>query len=128
MRQRPATQVSVAHAKATFSALLEGVLHRGERYVIERDGREVAALVSPSEFRRLIQEMPLADRPAGAMALVSLWHDVPDDDIDAMLARLRGRVIVTGPAMWDWASEVAPLYRDAERAHQARATHCFFGD
>ena len=90
MRQRPATQVSVAHAKATFSALLEGVLHRGERYVIERDGRAVAALVSPSEFRRLIQEMPLADRPAGAMALVSLWHDVPDDDIDAMLARLRG--------------------------------------
>ena len=85
----PATHISVAHAKARFSALLEGVFHRGERYVIERHGREVAALVSPSELRRLNREAPLAERPAGAMALVGLWHDVSDEEIDAMLARLR---------------------------------------
>lgn len=85
-----AIHISVAHAKARFSALLEGVLHRGERYVIERHGREVAALVSPSELQRLTQERPLAERPAGAMALVGLWHDVPDEEIDTMLARLRG--------------------------------------
>ena len=58
----PATHISVAHAKARFSALLEGVFHRGERYVIERHGREVAALVSPSELRRLNREAPLAER------------------------------------------------------------------
>ena len=86
----PAIHISVAHAKAKFSALLEGVLHRGERYVIERHGREVAALVRPSELERLIQEGPLAEQPAGAMALVGLWHEVPDEEIDAMLARLRG--------------------------------------
>ncbi len=85
----PATHISVAHAKAKFSALVEGVLHRGERYVIERHGKEVAALVSASELQRLLRERPLAERPAGAMALVGLWHDVPDEEIDAMLVRLR---------------------------------------
>ena len=80
----PAIHISVTHAKAKFSALLEGVLHRGEV------AAALAALVRPSELERLIQEGPLAEQPAGAMALVGLWHDVPDEEIDAMLARLRG--------------------------------------
>ena len=84
-----ASHISVAHAKAKFSALLEGVFHRGERYVIERHGREVAAIVSPSELRRLEQARPLAERPSGAMALVGLWQDLSDDEIDRLLADLR---------------------------------------
>lgn len=83
-----AKHISVADAKAKFSALLEGVLHRGERYVIERHGREVAAIVGLSELQRLEQASASAERPAGAMALVGLWQEVPDEEIDALLADL----------------------------------------
>ena len=37
-RQSDSRHVGVAEAKGTFSALIEGVQHRGERYVIERHG------------------------------------------------------------------------------------------
>lgn len=84
-----AKHISVADAKSQFSTLLDGVLHRGERYVIERHGREVAAIVSVAELERLDQESPVGERPAGAMALVGLWQDVPDEEIDALLADLR---------------------------------------
>lgn len=83
----PAMHISVADAKARFAAVLDGVLHRGERYVIERHGREVAAIVSLTELERLDRSLP--EHPAGAMALVGLWHEVPDNEIDALLADLR---------------------------------------
>lgn len=82
-------RVSIAEAKARFSAMVEGVVHRGERYVIERHGREVAALVSVPEFRQLQATGPGGERPGGAMALVGLWQDIPDEEIDALLADLR---------------------------------------
>jgi prevent-host-death family protein len=85
----PAQHVSVAEAKAKFSALIESVLHHGERYVIERHGREVAAIVSVDELAQLEQRSPAAARPAGALALVGAWQDVPADAIDALLADLR---------------------------------------
>jgi prevent-host-death family protein len=83
----PAKSVSAADARARFGELLDGVLHRGERYVVERHGREVAAIVSVAELQRLDRAAP--ERPAGAMALVGLWHDVPDDEIDSLLEDLR---------------------------------------
>lgn len=84
-----AKRISVADAKAKFSTLLDGVLHRGERYVIERHGREVAAIVNVAELERLDRGSAVGERPAGAMALVGLWQDVPDKEIDALLADLR---------------------------------------
>ena len=83
-----AKHISVAEAKAKFSAMIDGVLHRGEHYLIERHSRGVAALVSVDELKQLEQAVPAADSPAGAMALVGLWHDVPDDEIDALLAHI----------------------------------------
>lgn len=84
-----AKHVSLAEAKAKFSAIVDGVLHHGEHYLIERHGRGVAALVSVAELERLEQTRPPAEHPAGAMALVGLWHDVPDDEIDALVTDLR---------------------------------------
>lgn len=85
----PAMHISVADAKARFAAVLDGVLHRGERYVIERRGRAVAAIVNVAELERLDRGSAIGERPAGAMALVGLWQDVPDEEIDALLADLR---------------------------------------
>jgi prevent-host-death family protein len=82
-----AKHISVAEAKARFSALLDGVLHRGERYVIERHGHEVAAVIGVGELEQLEPGRPEAG--GGAMTLVGLWQDIPDADIDALLADLR---------------------------------------
>ena len=79
--------VSAAEAKARFAALLDDVQHRGNRYVVERHGREVAALVGVEEAERL--GSPLPDEAAGALALLGLWSDIPDEEIDALLEDLR---------------------------------------
>lgn len=84
-----AKHISIAEAKARFSAMVDGVLHRGEHYLIERHGRGVAAVVSIDELARLERGHPSAPQPAGAMALVGLWHDVPESEIDALVAEIR---------------------------------------
>ena len=84
-----AKSISLAEAKAKFSAIVDGVLHRTERYVIERRGRPVAALVSVEELERIEADRPVADRPAGALALVGAWEDVDDAEIDALIEDLR---------------------------------------
>jgi prevent-host-death family protein len=84
-----AKRISLADAKATFSAVVDGVLHRNERYVIERHGKGVAALVSIEELQRIESSAPGGDRPAGALALVGAWEDVDDAAIDAFVADVR---------------------------------------
>ena len=84
-----ARHISLAQAKATFSAVVDGVLHRGERYVIERHGKAVAALVTLDELERLEAATPSAERPAGALALIGAWDTVADAEIDAFLADVR---------------------------------------
>lgn len=80
-----ARRVGLAEAKAKFSAIVDGVAHRGERYVVERHGKGVAALVSVEDLEVIERLRAGADRPAGAMALVALWHDVADEEIDALV-------------------------------------------
>ncbi len=83
-------RISLAEAKTKFPAIVDGVLHHDEHYLIERHGRPVAALVSVAELEWLEQARPPAEHPAGAMALVGRWHDVPDEEIDAMRNRDTG--------------------------------------
>lgn len=78
--------ISLADAKAKFSAVVDQVFHRGEHIVIERHGRPVAALVSVADLARLEAERPTAERPAGALALVGAWADVDEAKIDTFLA------------------------------------------
>lgn len=77
--------VGVAEAKATFSALIEGVQHRSERYVIERHGKPAAALVSVEELERL----GAGDRRTGGWGLIGMWRGIlSDDEIDGMVAAI----------------------------------------
>ena len=78
--------VGVAEAKATFSALIEGVQHRSERYVIERHGKPAAALVSVQELERLGAAQPPPWRPTGGWGLIGLLSDImTDEEIDDMV-------------------------------------------
>ncbi len=83
-----AKRISAAEAKAQFSALVAGVAFRGEQYVIERQGKPLAALVSVHGLEKLQDESSALDRRRGALALVGMWGNVEDKDIDSFLANI----------------------------------------
>lgn len=85
---RVAKKVRVTEAKAHLSALMARVGYGGERYLIERRGKPLAALVGVEDLERLERERKEDDPsrpPLGALALVGLWGEVEDRDIDSML-------------------------------------------
>ena len=81
--------LGVAEAKGTFSAMIEGVQHRGERYVIERHGKPAAALVSVEELERLEAQRPSPQGMTGGLGLIGMWRGVlSDEEIDDMVAAI----------------------------------------
>ena len=88
--------MTLAEAKAKFSAVVDEVRRTSHRYVIERHGRPAAAVVSVEDLAKLESE-PLGAAPAGALALVGAWSDVEDEAIDEFLDDvLRSREEDTG--------------------------------
>ena len=78
--------VGVAEAKGTFSAMIEGVQHRGERYVIERHGKPAAALVSLEELDRLESQRPTPQGMTGGLGFIGMWRGIlTDEEIDDMV-------------------------------------------
>lgn len=86
-----AEKVGAAQAKAQLSALMAAVAHAGKRFVIERRGKPLAALVSVDELERIEQGEATADRPRGALALLGIWRDVDDATLDALVADIYAR-------------------------------------
>ncbi len=81
-----AEKVRVSEAKANLSELMARAGYGGERFLIERRGRPLAALVGVEDLERLERERGEAGRSRGALALVGAWGDVVEDgEIDAML-------------------------------------------
>lgn len=81
-----ATRVSVAQAKAELSALMAAVAYQGQRVVIERRGKPMAALVSVDDLEQIDSERATSARPRGALALIGAWGDLGDREIEAMVA------------------------------------------
>lgn len=79
-------RVNSAEAKAHFATLIAEVAFGGQRYVIERRGKPLAALVRVEELDRLEQECGVSPRPRGALAIVGAWRDVGDKKLDALIA------------------------------------------
>lgn len=71
-----AKKVSVAEAKRDFSELTTRVALQKERYIIERRGKAVAALVNVEELRR-IETLPEKDGKRGLLAAVGAWETYP---------------------------------------------------
>lgn len=69
--------MGVGEAKKRFSELMSRVAYKRERFLIERRGRPMAALVSTEDLERLEQE-PVA--PRGLLAAVGAWADYEELD------------------------------------------------
>jgi prevent-host-death family protein len=82
-------KIRVTEAKAHLSALMARAGYGGERFLIERRGRPLAALVGVEDLERLEGEQgSTPSRPLGAIALVGAWGEAEEQDLDAVLARI----------------------------------------
>ncbi len=76
-------RVSAAQAKAHLSQLMAEVAYGGERVIIERHGKPYVALVRVNDLDGT--HYPTSPNPKGALALVGLFGDIPDEEIDQMV-------------------------------------------
>lgn len=81
MTEDQSVRLSVADTKARFSELLSRVQLKGERFVIERHGRPVAALIGLEDLDALVN--PPKPR-LGGLGLIGAIDD--DAVIDALVA------------------------------------------
>jgi prevent-host-death family protein len=86
MSQRDLTPIGVAEAKRRFADVLGAVRYRGERFVVERNGTPMAAVVPISEVQDAAKQ---AERP-GFLALVGAFADEPEY-ADSLADAVRGR-------------------------------------
>ncbi len=93
-----AEKLRVTEAKAHLSALMARVGYGRERFIIEKRGRPLAALVGVEDLERLEREEGGApSRPLGAIALVGAWGEAEEGDLDAVLEEIyAGRERDTG--------------------------------
>lgn len=78
-------------ARKNLGELLNKALYRGDSFIIERAGKEVAALVPLEEFRILLEL-----RKQNFSALDNIWKKlakarVPEEAIAEAIASVRGR-------------------------------------
>lgn len=81
--------ISVAEAKRRFADVLGGVRYSGERYIVERNGTPMAALVPLSD----IAGLPLQAESRGFLSLVGAFDDAPEyaDTLDDVVRSRRGQ-------------------------------------
>jgi prevent-host-death family protein len=86
MSEHDFTPIGVAEAKRRFADVLGAVRYRGERFVVERNGTPMAAVVPISEVEGA------ADHPEqpGFLALVGAFEDEPEY-ADSLADTVRGR-------------------------------------
>lgn len=85
-----AKKIKVTEAKASLSELMARAGYGGERFLIERRGRPLAALVGAGDLERLERGAGGSEsrlrRPRGALALVGVGEGLMEDgEIDEML-------------------------------------------
>ncbi|PKB67670.1 MAG: hypothetical protein BZY81_04080 [SAR202 cluster bacterium Io17-Chloro-G4] len=76
-------KLSVADAKKHLSEIMSRVAYNNERFLIERRGKPMAALVSAEDLARLERE---SNKPKGLMAAVGAWSEF--DEIDEMVQHI----------------------------------------
>ena len=83
--------VSVAEAKRDFSEVMTRAAHKGERFIIARRGKPMAALVSMEDLRQLA---PASEKPRGLLASAGAWSDFRNlDQVIEEIYRSRRRAM-----------------------------------
>ena len=72
--------LSVADAKKRLSELMSRVVYNNERFLIERRGKPMAALVSTEDLARLERD---TKSPQGLLAAVGAWSEF--EELDQMV-------------------------------------------
>jgi prevent-host-death family protein len=83
-----AKTISEAKAKAQLAELLTRVAEQGERFVIERDGKPIAALVTASDLARMEAKEKTGPEWKGFLSLVGRSPELDPAEIDAMVAEI----------------------------------------
>ena len=71
------TLLGVGEAKRDLSELMSRVVYKGERFIIQRRGKPMVALVSVEDLNRL-DDHPMA--PGGLLAALGAWADYEEMD------------------------------------------------
>jgi len=71
--------MSVAEVKKHFSEVLESIVYLEDRFVIQKRGKPVAAIISMKELSAL--EEHSASSPPGLVAAAGAWADYEDMDV-----------------------------------------------
>ncbi|MFN2568253.1 MAG: type II toxin-antitoxin system Phd/YefM family antitoxin [Candidatus Dormibacteria bacterium] len=87
MTQDAFIPISVAEAKRRFADVLGAVRYRGQRYVVERNGTPMAALVPLSDIPAAALDQ---QRRPGFLALVGAFGDAPEY-AESLVAAVRSR-------------------------------------
>lgn len=83
--------LGVGEAKKRLSELMSRVVYKRERFLIQRRGRPMAALVSAEDLERLDQE-PVA--PKNLLAALGAWADYEElDQVVEDIYRQRERAL-----------------------------------
>ena len=82
-------RVGTAQAKAVLSALIASAAN-GQRVVIERRGKPLAALVGMADLEIVKREAPASPHPQGALVLVGAWSEVADEKVDSLIDEIYG--------------------------------------
>jgi prevent-host-death family protein len=84
-------RVSSAQAKAHLAELVTAVAYQGERVIIERKGKPLAALVNIRDFERLEQDLDRSGQAPWPLNLVGLFSGVmTDGEVDEMIDAIYG--------------------------------------
>ena len=82
-------RVSAAQAKAHLAELVASVAYKGERVIIERRGKPVAALVTVEDLERLADESGASHEAHWPLNMVGLFADImTDEEIEIIVDRL----------------------------------------
>jgi prevent-host-death family protein len=98
MEKKESVRVSVAEAKARFSELVNRASYSGERFLIERRGKPVGAIVSAEDLAQLESGATQPYNPgliaaAGALAEFEDFHQIMEEIVEERHTRYDDRQV-----------------------------------
>ncbi len=82
-------KVGTIQLRKDLTALLAEVVENGRRFIIEKRGKPLAALVSVEALELIEQQQTTSANPQGALALAGAWGELKERELESLLADVR---------------------------------------